>query len=237
MTPTLLMRLTSQGIAAIDAPFLAGTPACLPEEPSFVTAVPEHAPVPLETLSVDVPGEGPLGPADDPRVAELLHERLPIRRGVATDARFWAWLGACHLAPLIRRRWSVGDRPPNRTRFVGGLSEHGLARLWWAAELTSEDGRVDEGSLAGLLASQYRTDRLLSMPILRHSPVLRGVLDAIGGDVRWQVLNAVCQRLGVLATTYAVPGMTRGEAARLVGEVYAGVVASGGFSESAELGG
>lgn len=237
MKRTPLMRLTNQGIAAVDATFLGGAPECLREDPTFVMSLLEQAPVPHESLCVDVPGVGPLGPEDDPRVAALLHQRLPIRRAVATDTRFWAWLVACHLAPLVRRRWSVGDRPPNRKRFVGGLSEHGLARLWWAAELTTDHGRVDVSSLAALLASQYRTDRLLSMPILRHSPVLRGFLDAIRDDIRWQVLNAVCQRVGVLATTYAVSAMTREETARFVADVYASVVATGSFSDSVELGG
>jgi hypothetical protein len=117
---------------------------------------------------------------------------------------------------------------------VGGLTENGLARLWWAAELTSGDDDLDESLLASLLSSQYRTDRLLSMAILRHAPVLRGFLDAIGQDTRWQVLNAVCQRVGLLATTYAVSAMTRAQARTFVSKVHDSVVAEGSFWESPE---
>jgi hypothetical protein len=234
MTRVRLMRLTNQGLGAVDAAFLDGTPQRLPDDPSFAVPLRDPGVLSRASVSVDVPGEHPLGPEDDARVAVIVHRALPIRRAIATDDRFWAWLAACECAPLLRRRWRGSDRSPNRQRFVGTVTDNGLARLWWAAELTADRGGIDESSLAALLASQYRTDRLLSMATLRHAPVLKGFLDAIGDDIRWQVLNAVCQRVGVLSTTYAVPAMTREEARAFVSRVYESVVSEGAFAPGPE---
>ncbi len=219
--------MTNQGLVAVDAAFLDGTPEQLPEGPNFAMPLREPGLLSRASVSVDVPGSQRLGPEDDTRVAVLLHRVMPVRRAVATDDRFWAWLAACHCAPLLRRRWRGSDRSPNRKRFVGRTTENGLARLWWAAELTADQGKVDESSLGALLSSQYRTDRLLSMSILRHAPVLRGFLDAVGDDTRWQVLNAVCQRVGMLATTYAVAAMSQQEARVFVSGVYQSVLSDG----------
>ncbi len=236
MTRVRLMRLTNQGLAAVDAAFLDGTPQRLPDDPSFAVPLREPGILSRANVSVDVPGDHRLGPEDDARVAVLLHRTLPIRRAIATDDRFWAWLAVCEYAPLLRRRWRGTERSPNRQRFVGKLTDNGLSRLWWAAELTAGADGIDEASLAALLSSQYRTDRLLSMATLRHAPVLKGLLDAIGDDTRWQVLNAVCQRVGVLSTTYAVPAMTRPEARAFVSRVYEGVVSEGGFARASDDG-
>jgi hypothetical protein len=91
--------------------------------------------------------------------------------------------------------------------------------------------------VGALLSSQYRTDRLLSMALLRHAPAILGVLDAIGDDIRWQVLNEVCRRLGLMATTYAVVGMAREEVRELVKGLYEDVIAHGEFSDAREPGG
>lgn len=231
-----LKRLTNQGRAALDERFLVGEIERLPDDPVYATPITDHPRVALEGLRFDVPA-GPLGPQHDVTVALQLHRRLGIRRGVAVDDRMWAWLGARHLPDLLRRRWSTGGRIPNPARFAGRLVDHGLARLWWAAELTREDG-AGEGAHAravtALLSSQYRTDRLLSMALLRHSSAMLGVLDAIGNDIRWQVLNEVCHRLGLMATTYAVVAMTRGEVRGLVGGLYEDVIAHGEFSDARE---
>jgi len=231
-----LMRLTNQGRAALDERFLVGELERLPDDPIYATPITDHPRVDLEGLGFDVPS-GPLGPQHDVMVALQLHRRFRIRRGIAVDARMWAWLGARHLPDLLRRRWTTGGRIPNPVRFTGRLVDHGLARLWWAAELTREDGAGESAharAATALLSSQYRTDRLLSMAVLRHSSAMLGVLDAIGKDIRWQVLNEVCHRLGLMATTYAVVAMTREEVRRLVEGLYEDVLAHGEFSDARE---
>jgi hypothetical protein len=94
----------------------------------------------------------------------------------------WAWIATRYTPTLLRRRWSTGERPPNRKRFVGRL----------------------------------------------------GILDAIGGDLRWQVLNEICRRIGLMATTYAVYAMSRAEVQAFVYELYQAVLADGDFSSEGE---
>jgi len=228
-----LRRLTNQGVAAINPKFLSGTPTRLPDDPELAVAVPGHPQVTAD-LSLDLP-DGPLGPEHDVTVALQLHRQLPIHRGVAVDARMWAWLGARHFADVIRRRWSRDDQPPNPLRFVGRLYQNGLARLWWAAELTREgdpsQAERDRG-LYALLSVQYRPDRLLAMPLLHHAPTMLGVLDALGGDTRDIVTNELCRRLGLVGTTYGVVAMSRAEVAALAGQLYREIVEELRLSEA-----
>ncbi len=231
-----LMKLTNQGLAAIDTDFLCGKPEQLADEASYATRT-GYETAALEVLKFD---DAPTtGPSDDPKVAVELHRLLGIQRGLASEPRMWAWLATRHAAGYLRRRWSKGGRPPNRNRFVGRLVDNGLARLWWAAELTQERDTTTEEhfkAIKKLLMSQYRTDRLLSMVLVRHPPVLLGVLDAIGSDIRWQVLNEICRRLGLLATTYAIDTMSRVEAQVFIGRLYREVVAGRDFSSEDEPG-
>lgn len=60
------------------------------------------------------------------------------------------------------------------------------------------------------------------------------MLDAIGDDIRWQVLNEVCRSLGLMATTYAVVAMTREEVRGFVGGLCRAVVECGEFSDARE---
>ena len=209
MKTQTLKRLTPQGLLAVNAKFIASTER-LEDGAIYAAPIPNLAPVDQSRLELELEGRS-LGPKDDPTVARLLHEQLPIRRGVATDPQFWAWLAASRLPHVLRGRWSTPDRAANRNRFVGRIVDHGLARLWWAAELTSREGRVDTKYLSLLLGGQYRTDRILSTPILRQGHVVRALLDVLGDDVRWQVLNGLCARVGVLATTYDLAAMTESE--------------------------
>ena len=74
------------------------------------------------------------------------------------------------------------------------------------------------------------------MGILRHPPVLLGVLDAVGDDIRWQVLNELCRRVGIMATTYAVFAMDRDEVRSLAAELYRSIVSERSYSDEEEPG-
>lgn len=232
---TPLMKLTNQGLAAIDAAFLLGTTERLPDDPSFAAQI-EGETVDLEGVNFTISKPGP---ESDPDAAVTLHQKLGIRRGVATDSKMWAWLATRHAAGALRRRWTTGERKLNRNRFVGRLVDNGLSRLWWAAELTLDDGmgpKAHRHAVGLLLLSQYRTDRLLSMGLVRHPPVILGVLDAIGKDLRWQVLNEICKRLGLLATTYAIDLMNREDAGDFVRRLYKDVRSGRDFATEDEPG-
>ena len=178
MSQTPLMRLTNQGLAAVDAKFLAGTPERLADDPSFATPIVGHDFDPA-ALRFDLPDDPPIR-RHDPAIAMALHAQLTREEGGSDDA---------HRACLQR-----------------------------------------------LLDGQYKTDRLLSLSILRHAPAMLGFLDAVGDEIRWQVLNQVCRRLGLMATTYAVIAMDRAQVRALVAGLYQAVLDEGGYSDEEEPG-
>lgn len=170
----------------------------------------------------------PGDPALDTLIAPALHASLPLGRRVASDRHVWGWLGADPLVGLLQHRWPRGTRDETgvdeergsaATRYVGRLTEHGLGRLWWAAELTWGAGRDGYDDSRRLLEWQYLLGRLLSSQILRSRPVMLGVLDALTGTSDWEVVNDVMRRLRALAVTVCLDAMDRAEVAALARQV------------------
>ncbi|MEM6926907.1 MAG: DUF6339 family protein [Myxococcota bacterium] len=182
-------------------------------------------------------------PALDPMLAELLHRSLRLGRRLASRRAVWAWLGVSKLWPVLTRRWPTaapepdggepdeaapGESPepvtkaPPVTRFLGRLYEHGLARAWWAAELTVDGAQPDPyEDTRRLTATQYAMDRLLRSELGRNRTVLLGILDALGDTPSWRHVGHVVAALSQLDTTVALDALSREEVARLAEEMIA----------------
>lgn len=183
-------------------------------------------------------------PALDGLLAELLHRALPLGRRLATQRWVWAWLGVAPLWPILTRRWPPGMADPqarveedgledapaepadpatvSEMRMLGRLYEHGLARVWWTAELTVDVTRPDPyADTRRLAATQYSMDRLLRSELSRNRTVLLGILDALGDAPPRRRVSHVVSALSQLDTTVALDALSRDEVASLAGELIA----------------
>lgn len=104
------------------------------------------------------------GEKDDYRNAAAIYEAVgPIDRANASDPRLWAYLALNTCKDFMSKRWPLKDdkwknrlrdrwlMPETPTR--SNLTRHGIARLWWLAELTY-DGNL-EHKLSGRQHDQY----------------------------------------------------------------------------------
>ena len=93
------------------------------------------------------------GQENDATNAHLLHQALRLTPTQAEDANLWARLAHVELWGYMQQRWRPGDDLDmkkvslfvQRRYFVAQrnsrhLMRHGVARLWWAAELTHDNG-------------------------------------------------------------------------------------------------
>lgn len=102
---------------------------------------------------------------NDGQNAMMLHQALALNPHQAEDANLWARLAHVELWGYMQQRWRPGPDLENkkvasfirRRYFVAQrnsrhLMRHGVARLWWAGQLTAHGG------------SYKNTDTLLWMP-------------------------------------------------------------------------
>lgn len=82
---------------------------------------------------------------DDEMDAALVadvHRTLDIDRRTAGDPGLWHWLALIKYPKFVRHRWEYNSETAMREKFLGAgtdLYSNALHRLWWIAELTSED--------------------------------------------------------------------------------------------------
>ncbi|MEQ1508067.1 MAG: DUF6339 family protein, partial [Myxococcota bacterium] len=127
------------------------------------------------------------------------------------------------LHAVLRHRWPA----PSRDRYVGSIGDHGLGRLWWAAELTFADGPDPYVDTRRLVRWQYLLHRLSSSRVVRSRTVMRGVLDVLAGTADWRLINGTIHQLGAVAATISLDALDRTEVAAVVRALSADVVARG----------
>lgn len=91
--------------------------------------------------------------AFDRRVARILHARLAVTPGEASQRQVWAYLALVLLPDVCAWRFpaSEGGRYV-ADRFKGtDLTRHTLARLWWRAQVLRDDVRARSGDPYWLL--------------------------------------------------------------------------------------
>jgi hypothetical protein len=76
----------------------------------------------------------------DAWLAPRVHAALRLTRREAADKRIWTYLTVVAFPDYVRWRWFKNEESPDKPvpldRFTGEDSKNGIARLWWAAELT-----------------------------------------------------------------------------------------------------
>jgi len=125
--------------------------------------------------------------------ARLLHEAYrdltPLQ---ASDIRFWTYLAHADLYPYMAKRWPAvqNGTATNAEKYIvdhwfistpaqPNLLRHGLAGLWWAAQLSYDGERENPYELTGVLYRQLdlATRTLGTYKLARYRPAVHGILE------------------------------------------------------------
>lgn len=213
-----LFRLTPRGARAVLRDWLPSPESEPPLgdgalEPAGAEWLPERALARAASLRMELPVRDP---ALDARFAADLYEALPISRVLARDDRIWRWLAVGPLRSWMLHRWPLNaerePRPGRVERWLGGVKVHGLARLWWAAELTRS--RQGYGDTLRLLGNPCLLDRALGSGLARAPHVVGGLVDALG-DADRETVSRAWKALGIRAATLCIEALDRREIAEL----------------------
>lgn len=119
-------------------------------------------------LSAQVVGPPPIlvmetsaNPEHDADNAILVYRWLEqLSPSVAMQERLWSYMTHWPFAEYMASRWPVDSETDVKRRYLlegptfAALARNGISRLWWAAYLTREVGRVDEFELTRVLFSR-----------------------------------------------------------------------------------
>jgi len=128
----------------------------------------------------------------DPELAPTLHRTLNLTRHEAADAGLWHYLCLVRFPEFVHYRWDhVFDpnSPGNmKEKFLGAgtdIYSNALHRLWWAAELTYEEGASgdptdrDYERTRRVLSFQELANDILDHDFARYKPVTHACADLL----------------------------------------------------------
>jgi hypothetical protein len=102
-------------------------------------------------------------------LAPRVHATLRLTRREAGDPGIWSYLAVEVVSDYVRWRWKGTDGAVAAERFVcGEYNKHGLARLWWGAELTRNGSDYSPTGL--LFVNQDLQNSWVKTRLFRHRP-------------------------------------------------------------------
>lgn len=142
-----------------------------------------------EPLSLELPVDGDHKDTENAiRLHRALRHLTPLQ---ARDPRLWTRLAHVEFWPYMRRRWNVSKHMADRDRaarfvetryFVSqsqsrALLRHGIARLWWTAQLSHDPDRENPYELTTVLLSNLDvTQQIVERGMGRANNIILGFL-------------------------------------------------------------
>ena len=143
----------------------------------------------LEIKSIPSLNISHASPEFDAQASILIHKAFRLPRTVAKDRRLWLYLSYEHYSEYLYRRWGLSDKSEavfkervGLNSGLAGLAGHGLARLWWAAELAFlENEQADPYRLIKtVFSTQQAHQSLFESQICISEKLLKLILESLG---------------------------------------------------------
>lgn len=147
----------------------------------YIVALPRTIEAGLLTTQLRTRLSGaPQDPKIDLGVAILLHKSLRLTRREAAQNGLWSYFAIAVLPELVRHRWDT-DQTTTRDRFwrPGTRPDSNYyGRLWWMAELTSEQGSYE--LTKQVFDNQSLAKSLFVRKLSHHRPAIRACVKILG---------------------------------------------------------
>lgn len=131
----------------------------------------------------------------DAELAETLHRTLDLTRNEAADAGLWHYLCVVRFPEFVHYRWdhvfnpeSPGNMEEKFLKAGTDIYSNALHRIWWAAELTYEEGNSgdpedrDYSRTKRVLGFQELANDILDHDFARYKPVTHACGDLLSHD-------------------------------------------------------
>jgi hypothetical protein len=159
--------------------------------------------VPLEPAAIVIEEAMRRGPreASDAWLAPRLHASLRLYRSEAADPRVWLYLTA-RFAEFMIWRWGSEDDLVSQYALSTKTRDNGLARLWWAAELTRNGD--DYSATEAAFSHQELILHLLDRNAFQNRPAALAFVRFTGPDATDREIRLAANALNHILTTRAL---------------------------------
>ncbi len=201
-----------------------------------------------EPLSLDFPENGDHKDTENAiRFHKALRHLTPLQ---ARDPRLWTRLAHVELWPYMRQRWNVERHMANRDRaaryvetryFVTqsqsrALLRHGIARLWWTAQLSHDPDRENPYELTAVLLSTLDiTQQIVERGMGRADNIIKGFLAFLlanesillsGGDKNRTRIRRLAKHLNMLGGVCVLDLLTQSDLAEILAKEFSRILES-----------
>jgi hypothetical protein len=152
-------------------------------------------------------------------VAQAVHENINLTRRQAADAGVWHYLSAVWRPDFVHHRWPPEDRSETRRREkmlwnVTDLYGNTMHQIWWAAELTHENG--DYSLTEDLLSFQRLSNWVLDTADFgRYKPAAQACVEQLS-DEGTTTVNDLLPDLNHTLSTIPVENKSREELSEMI---------------------
>jgi len=219
-----LYRLTEDGRRLVGQSFLKGEVTLEAEElADYIEPLPGEPTANLEAIDevveVVVKEYSEYDTAMDKALAEDVHRNLDITRRTAGDPGLWHWLAVDRYPDFVRHRWKYRSEEAMREKFLGAGSDlysNAIHRLWWIAELTSEEG--DYTVTNEVFSNQTMVNKVFDRWFARYQPAVVAICDELA-DEPSSVIDETTRRFNHTLTNVQLEGLSEEEARDLVRQI------------------
>jgi hypothetical protein len=212
-----------------------------------------------ETLCLDFPEDGNHKDTENAiRFHKTLRHLTPLQ---ARDPRLWTRLAHVEFWPYMRLRWDVEKHMANRDRaarfvetryFVAqsqsrALLRHGIARLWWTAQLSHDPERENPYELTMVLLSTLDiTQQIVERGMGRANNIIKGFLGFLlsngavllgGGNRNRMRIRLLAKHLNMYGGVCVLDLLSQGEVMEILAKEFARIrdaEDAGGITEKPE---
>lgn len=179
------------------------------------------------------------------RFHKALRHLTPLQ---ARDPRLWTRFSHMDFWPYMRLRWPVEKHMANRDRAVRfvesryfvaqsqsrALLRHGLARLWWTAQLSHDPDRENPYELTTVLLSTLDiTQQIVERGMGRANNIIRGFLEFLlrngdtlltGGDKNRARIRRLAKHLNMYGGVCILDLLSQGEVLEILAKELARIL-------------
>lgn len=145
---------------------------------------------------------------------------------VAADPRLWTCMTHHYFRDYMMVRWPIASTWRVKSRYLvmntqhSGLSHNGIARLWWAAQLTYDPSQDDAYEATRLLFSQQEVmQSVMEVRIGKCAALRRAFLRCIGthgARLKQRHIQRLTKRLNLFASVALIDALPPSDLERLV---------------------
>jgi len=150
--------------------------------------------------------------------APEVHRTLPLTRRQAADEGIWHYLTVIHRPDFVRHRWEYNSRRYMEKRFFGcgEWDTNTLYRLWWAAELTEQDG--DYSLTREIFTQQSLVRAIFDRDLCMYQPAVHSCVESLH-ESNMEVIEETMKRVNKRLTTVQLEGRSKEDINEIVVDV------------------